>query len=262
MRMEDAITTTTAIEKPSMAMAMQALESAAFAAWPSEHSSDLNGWNLRLDRGYTKRANSLNATAHSQHLSEADLDSVEARFLQLGLTPTIRLTSFSSAPEADELLEQRGYRHSDLSLVMTRALSGADDRGQEKQTVLEGAEEWLEAFQAISGKSGDDQTIHLDILRRIKHPVAWAAHLVSGSPQCCGLGVLVGQNLGLFDIATHADHQRQGLAQQLCRGLLAWGHRRGARNAFLQVIAANSFAVRLYEKLGFQVAYKYWYRIR
>jgi len=241
---------------------MQALEFAAFAAWPSEHSADVNGWRLRLDRGYTKRANSLNATEHSQRLSEADIDSVEVRFRQLGLTPTIRLTSFSSVSEVDRLLEQRGYRHCDLSLVMTRPLSDADGRGQEAQTLPGEAEEWLDVFQAISGKSGADQATHLDILRRIKHPVAWATHPVSGTPHCCGLGVLVGQNLGLFDIATHPGHQRHGLAQQLCRGLLAWGHRRGARNAFLQVIAANSTAVRLYEKLGFQVAYKYWYRVR
>lgn len=245
-------------------MTPQALEFAAFDAWPSEHSTDVRGWHLRLDRGYTKRANSLNATAHSQRLSETDLDSVEVRFQQLGLTPTIRLTSFAPVSEVDNLLEQRGYRYCDLSLVMTRALSDTDTghRSQEAQTLSGGAEEWLEAFQAISGKSGSGQTIHLDILRRIKHPVAWAAHPASNLPQCCGLGVLVGQNLGLFDIATHADHQRRGLAQQLCHGLLTWGHRRGARSAFLQVVAANSAAIRLYEKLGFRVAYKYWYRVR
>lgn len=260
--MEDFITTATTVEDRSAATAMQTLESAAFAAWPPEHSSNVNGWHLRLDRGYTKRANSLNATACSQRLTDAEIDSIEARFRQLGLKPTIRLTSFSSAPEVDALLQQRGYRYCDLSLVMTRALSDADDRDQDAQTLPGGAEEWLEAFQVISGKSGASQAIHLDILRRIKYPVAWAAHPVSGSPSCCGLGVLVGRNLGLFDIATHANHQRHGLAQQLCRELLAWGHRHGARNAFLQVIAANSAAVRLYEKLDFQVAYKYWYRVR
>lgn len=241
---------------------METLESAAFSAWPSEHSTDVKGWILRLDRGYTKRANSLNATARSQRLSEADLDSVETRFLQLGLTPTIRLTSFAPVYEVDKLLERRGYRCCDLSLVMTRALSAADGQNQEAQALPGGAEEWLEAFQVTSGKSGTGQTIHLDILRRIKHHVAWAAHPASNSPLCCGLGVLVGQDLGLFDIATHPDHQRHGLAQQLCRGLLTWGYRRGARSAFLQVVAANSAAIRLYEKLGFQVAYKYWYRVR
>jgi ribosomal protein S18 acetylase RimI-like enzyme len=76
----------------------------------------------------------------------------------------------------------------------------------------------------------------------------------AGSPLCCGLGVLVERNLGLFDIATRTDHQRQGLAQQLCHGILSWGRRRGARTAFLQVVATNSPAVRLYEMLGFQVA--------
>lgn len=114
---------------------METLESAAFSAWPSEHSTDVKGWILRLDRGYTKRANSLNATARSQRLSEADLDSVETRFLQLGLTPTIRLTSFAPVYEVDKLLERRGYRCCDLSLVMTRALSAADGQNQEAQAL-------------------------------------------------------------------------------------------------------------------------------
>jgi N-acetylglutamate synthase len=239
---------------------MQLLESAAFAAWPSALSTDLHGWQLRLDSGYTKRANSLNATAHSGPLSDAEMDSIEARFRERGLTPTVRLTSFSSAPEADAMLARRGYRHCDPSLVMTRSLSAAEGEAPEAET-LEGAEPWLAAFQRIAGQSSADQAAHLEILRRIVHPAAWAAHAVAGSPRSCGLGVLVDQHLGLFDIATHANHQRQGHAQQLCRGLLAWGRRRGARTAFLQVVAANDAAIRLYEKIGFEIAYRYWYRV-
>jgi GNAT superfamily N-acetyltransferase len=239
---------------------MQLLESAAFAAWPSASSDDFHGWQLRLDRGYTKRANSLNATERSRRLSEAEMDSIEERFRALGLTPTVRLPSFAPVAETDALLTRRAYRHCDPSLVMTRELSDADDFGPEPE-LADSAEPWLQAFQHVSGKSDADQAIHLDILQRIVHPTAWGLHAVDDSPRCCGLGVLVDQQLGVFDIATRTDHQRQGLAERLCRGLLAWGQRRGARTAFLQVVAENDAAVRLYEKLGFQVAYSYWYRV-
>jgi hypothetical protein len=175
---------------------LQSLESAAFAAWPSALSEDINGWRLRLDRGYTKRANSANATAQSQKLSDADIDSIEAQFQQRGLTPTFRLTSFAPISEADALLAQRGYLHFDLSLVMTRPL--ADTDGSAGPALTGSSERWLEAFRVVSGKSGADQAVHLDILRRIAHPCAWAVQARAGSPLSCGLGVLVDRNLGLF----------------------------------------------------------------
>ena len=47
----------------------------------------------------------------------------------------------------------------------------------------------------------------------------------------------------------------------LCAALLRWGASRGADSAFLQVEAANTPAVRIYEMLGFRRRYHYWYRI-
>jgi GNAT superfamily N-acetyltransferase len=246
---------------------MQALESAAFEAWPSEVSIDLDGWLLRLDRGYTKRANSANATAQSQRLSHAAIDSIEARFRDRGLTPTFRLTSFAPVAEADALLASRGYDHREPSLVMSRTLSNADADGDDDHDGVScdlfasGAASWLQAFQTISGKSGAEQAIHLDILRRIAHPCAWAVIGSADSPQSCGLGVLISQELGLFDIATRVDRRRLGLARQLCGEILAWGRERGAHTAFLQVAEANGAAVELYENMGFEVAYRYWYRV-
>lgn len=240
---------------------MQSIESAAFFAWPSRFSADIAGWRLRLDRGYTLRANSLNATQHSKALSGADLDAIEARFRHRGLAPVVRLTSCSAVPDADAWLALRGYDYRGLSRVMTRPLSDADLEGIRDRTWASGAAQWLEAFQTLSPRSDDDHAAHLGILRRIEHPVAWAVHAPVQVPVCCGVGVLVDRYLGLFDVATHVQHQRQGLAQQLCRSMLAWGRARGAHTAFLQVVATNTSAIRVYERMGFQVAYSYWYRV-
>ena len=244
---------------------MQSLESAAFAAWPCATSIDVDGWQLRLDRGYTKRANSANATERSRALSDADIDSMQRRFRERGLVPTFRLTSFAGVTQSDAALERRGYRRCDLSLVMTRPLAAADAAASDDtQDALhaQDASAWLQAFQSVTGRSGPDQAVHLEILRRILSPCAWSVQGPADAPWCCGLGVLVDRHLGLFDIATRADRQRCGLARQLCGGLLAWGWRHGARTAFLQVLAINEGAIDLYRSLGFQVAYTYWYRVQ
>lgn len=236
----------------------QTLEFAAFSAWPSQYCEDVQGWLLRMDRGYTKQANSANATAQSHALSDHDIEFVEQRFRDAGLLPIFRLTSFADIKDTDLVLASRGYQSCDASLVMTRSLDGCN--GAEPVCVSDAAT-WLHAFREASGKGGDDQALHLEILRRIATPCAWAVHSEAEPGLNCGLGVLVDDKLGLFDIATRADHQRRGLASQLCEALLAWGANRGARTAFLQVVAANTAAIRLYQQLGFEIAYRYWYRV-
>ncbi|MET0383683.1 MAG: GNAT family N-acetyltransferase [Burkholderiaceae bacterium] len=238
---------------------MQALEDAAFAAWPSQESFSLHGWRIRLDRGYTKRANSANATAAARPLSDADIAGIEARFRLGGLTPVFRLTSFAPVREVDAALERRGYLRRDFSLVMARDLSQADDAAD--PAMAADAAAWLESFRAVSGKDGADQAAHLDILRRIAHPCAWGMQAPGGVALCCGLGVLADGAVGLFDLATRADSRRQGRARELCGRLVSWGRRHGARRAFLQVVQANRDAVALYGTLGFRVAYGYWYRV-
>ncbi|MGF6529023.1 GNAT family N-acetyltransferase [Variovorax sp. PvP013_2] len=239
------------------------LEAAAFAAWPSERTLDLRGWHLRLDRGHTKRANSANATAHALPLRETDVDAIEDHFRRRGLTPVFRLPAGLPTPEqareADDRLARRGYRARDPSLVMTRPLSPADATAD--PALAADATAWLDAFGDVAGQAGADQAAHRDILRRIAHPCAWAVRSRDGRPVCCGLGVMVDRLVGLFDIATRPDHLRRGEARRLCGALLAWGARRGADTAFLQVLAANRPAIDLYERLGFRVAYAYHYRV-
>jgi ribosomal protein S18 acetylase RimI-like enzyme len=50
--------------------------------------------------------------------------------------------------------------------------------------------------------------------------------------------------------------RRRGLARQLCEGLLAWGAEKGATRAYVQVLADNAAATRLYESMGFSVHHR------
>jgi N-acetylglutamate synthase len=131
-----------------------------------------------------------------------------------------------------------------------------------KCELLPDAKAWLQTFQDVSGELGAGQETHLQMLLTIQGDCAFAISRWNGQPVCCGLGVVIGEHLGLFDIVTHPDFRGRGLATQLCSGLTDWGKQRGAKAAFLQVPGANSNAIRLYEKLGFRRSYHYWYRLR
>jgi ribosomal protein S18 acetylase RimI-like enzyme len=66
--------------------------------------------------------------------------------------------------------------------------------------------------------------------------------------------------VGLYDIHTHPQARRQGLASALCERLLMLSASEGAAIAYLQVGMDNTLARRIYQRLGFADGYAYHYR--
>ena len=77
----------------------------------------------------------------------------------------------------------------------------------------------------------------------------------------CGIGVLESGYLGIFDLITNPMQRRRGYATAIIQGLLQWGIDKGAFFAYIQVVKANIPARNLYEKLGYEPMYEYWYRV-
>ena len=243
---------------------LHALEGAAFAAWPALETQDFGPWQLRFAHGYTKRANSANATRAVDGLSAAEIEAVEA-FYAARQQPTIfRLASFCTSPGTDDALDSRGYHFADLSLVMALPLAMLAPAALNSPALecLPDAQQWLPMFEAVSGAHGGAHATHLAMLQAILGRCAWGVlRNAAGEPVSCGLAVVHGQSVGLFDIATRADQRGQGLATRLCQALLAWGHAQACDTAYLQVTGGNLGAIRVYERLGFRRRYHYWYRV-
>lgn len=82
----------------------------------------------------------------------------------------------------------------------------------------------------------------------LEHPLTFAV----GDTRAFALIRVVVDEAELLTIATHPDHQRQGLARAL---MTQWHQRaaqRGATRAFLEVAADNSAAINLYRQCGYQ----------
>ena len=77
-----------------------------------------------------------------------------------------------------------------------------------------------------------------------------------------GLGILDRDYIGIYAIHVQEQYRRQGLARQICTGLLREGMKKGAENAYLQVVQGNLGAHRLYASLGFDHFYTYWFRVQ
>ena len=77
----------------------------------------------------------------------------------------------------------------------------------------------------------------------------------------CGLGVVEDNKIGIYDIRVESSFRQNGIGARICRAIMDEGKKEGAQKAFLHVSASNRPAVRLYQGLGFEEAYTYWYRV-
>ena len=57
------------------------------------------------------------------------------------------------------------------------------------------------------------------------------------------------------------EARRQGLARRITESLYAWAWEKGARFAYLQVVATNAAAMPLYAGQGFRTVYEYEYLV-
>ena len=77
-----------------------------------------------------------------------------------------------------------------------------------------------------------------------------------------GLGILDRDYIGLYAIHVREDFRHKGYARQICTALLKEGKKKGATRAYLQVVEGNTPARSLYESLGLNFVYTYWFRVQ
>jgi ribosomal protein S18 acetylase RimI-like enzyme len=118
----------------------------------------------------------------------------------------------------------------------------------------------MSVYSESSGYDESSMNIRRDLMKRTPLHKAFALAQIDREPAGVGFGVVEDKWLGLFNIAVHPSMRGRGVAMSVNTALAMWGHQRGARSAYLQVESENLPALKLYDKLGFQHVYTYWYR--
>ncbi|MEM6677140.1 MAG: GNAT family N-acetyltransferase [Pseudomonadota bacterium] len=249
---------------------MPAIDSARFAAasdatWPAERVAWLGGWKLRFTDGAGSRAASIWATGAPGMALETALDEAEAAYHASGLPPRAQLWPGDEA--LDALLETRGYRLYDRSLLMVRRLSEPlsalqrnDGAGDEREactairvtTPLEVLDQiWAEGGVGPARRAALDRAPgpkHIFLGRVGMRPAGAAAIVLDGD-------IAVTQALYVSPIA-----RRRGLAAVLMAALAEAAAAEGARLMTHAVVEENAGARTLYERLGFRAFGAYHYR--
>ncbi|MBI1246189.1 MAG: GNAT family N-acetyltransferase [Alphaproteobacteria bacterium] len=240
---------------------IRTLECLAFNAWPALQTLVYDGWLMRFSYGHTKRANSVNALWPCRLPLEARIAHAEALYRQHHILPTFRLTPLAE-PELGPALAARGYVEIDASIVLEApigrlaALAGSDAELAER---ADG--EWLAGFARATDIGPATRGVLGEMLRAAVPPASFArVRDGAGTDLAFGMGVAEGDALGIFEMLTLPAARRQGHAARIIGSLARWAAARGARRAYLQVVASNAAARALYAKLGFSEAYAYSYR--
>ncbi|MFN8446183.1 MAG: GNAT family N-acetyltransferase [Caldilineaceae bacterium] len=250
---------------------VRTIESIAINAWPAEEIVPLDGWRLRAAQGVTGRANSVWSSASGEQLSlEQKLEQVEKFYQERGLPPRYQITPASLPANLDDVLAERGYEYFSRTAVMTTELTEILSHTTplrlnpefEVEVSEEFDEDWFALYCQAEQVSFQTSSVRGAILQRIRPPVAFVSLCIEGVLAAIALGVVEKEWLGIFNVETHHDFRRRGAATALARTLALWAQTQNASHAYLQVVANNSPAIALYEKLGFTTLYHYHYRIK
>lgn len=189
----------------------------------------------------------------------------EKLYSEKGLDTVFKATPASTPSVLDRILSERGYLLQAKTSVQTLDLGDGGLDSQEPIVAVSEdlSDKWLSAFSQMNGlNDSKKETAKQMLLNTVPRKCFASISEGGGKIVACGLAVTERSHVGLFDIVTHEDFRRHGLARQLTLRLLRWGTQNSAKRAYLQVVMENESALRLYRGLGFAEAYQYWYRVK
>ena len=237
------------------------LEELSLNAWPALRVMHYDGWVLRFSEGFTRRANSVNIVGPSSVDLETKIALCEQVYQDAGLRPVFKMWSGAECAQIDRLLVERGYAIEAPTEVRTRTLACSDSTADlDYRLEPEPSDAWLTAAVEFAAIHPDRRRVLEQIVGRIVPAHCFASLYVDGRPASVAIAVAERGWVGLFDVATAPEQRRRGYAGNLCLKLIDWGRQHGAAMSYLQVVENNFGATSLYEGLGFQHCYRYWYR--
>lgn len=234
---EDVLAVRVVPEMPVRTGEIRNLEHAAALGWPGVEHQWLDGWLLRFGHGVTRRSNSavpLRYSSFSEIVAAADwyaargvpaLVSVPDRLFRLpaGVPVDAETVVMATGVEAAASTEfTLTARPDDGWLALYRREVPVD--------VLTAVVDGEVAFGELAGAA-----VGRVAVTEAPDGTRWA---------------------GLSAVHVSEENRRKGLARRLCAGLLGWAHERGATRAYVQVLAENDAARRLYESMGFLVHHR------
>ncbi len=238
------------------------LERISRLGWRAAARTELDGWLLYADQGWTGRANSALPLSTPNRPLDDMLADVLAHYDRRGLVPQIQVP-LPARELLDAELGRRGWTIARPTVVLTRSVPANASVIEESpffatRFSVTPDDDWIAGYHYRGGALPD---FAQQLLTRHEH-VTFATIERDGRTAAIGRGVIDEGWLGITAIDVEPAFRRQGLATAMMAALFGWGAAEGARDCYLQVDQTNDAASRLYAKLGFNEHHRYHYRVR
>lgn len=243
------------------------VEEVCLNAWPALQEVHYDGWLIRFADGHTSRVNSVNVLRDGALPLGEKIAYCEALYRRHDLRPHFRILS-NATDELDRTLAEQGYSAKDetLTLFMDFATHTPPEPAFAVEIDRNGpSADWLAAYARIHEQDDDAHLTLQKILRQLTLPGAYGiVRDASGHVRSIAKAAVHNGIVSLNMVATDRASRRGGLSNACVSALLKWAQdEQMATGACLQVVATNTPAIALYEKLGFtQELYRYHYRHR
>jgi N-acetylglutamate synthase len=238
----------------------EALQVVCEAGWRAPVRERLGDWLLRAAGGFTGRANSVLPVGDPGLPLEVALQRAEDFYARAQL-PVQAEVIVGSGMEQD--LQALGWVAARPEQADTLVQVAGLTAGAQPQYERSGAadvrlsdrldDDWLLRYGRAAGK---DPGLVRAVLERGER-VVFAR--VAEPAVAVGRAVVTDGWLGLSAVEVEPGLRRQGLGSAVVDALLAWGSGRGARYAYVQVLADNDAALALYARRGFRTHHSYRY---
>lgn len=237
-------------------------EELSFNSHPSLQTQYYDGWILRFSNGYTNRANSVNMIYPSVIDLDTKIKVCEDRYFTQHQSSVFKVTD-GSEEQMDLLLEDRGYQVVTPTDLMCMDLTDRKFLSGNCLITEYADEEWLHTYFVL-GQCSDVQvqTTAKKMMSMIQNKTLYCRITANGKSIACASAVIERGYMSLAQVVVDEMHRNRGYGRQVCESLLSEAKLLGAHTAYLQVVQNNQVAKHLYEKLGYQKRYSYWYRVK
>lgn len=243
-----------------MELAVESIERATLAAISPQAVLELPGWLLPFDSGTVGRAKSAVPLLHTAvHAEPSMLGCIEQHYAQRGMQASFRLPDVPSFDALRHALIGKGYGPQQPTLVQCssvqamRAVTAQPIADVDNVPDARWASVFLgEGFDPVDGAS------RVKSLSQASGSV-FASVREAGHTLAAGAGAFSHGWASVHGMRTAAAHRGKGLAARVLAGLAQAAQQRGIDKVFLQVEEGNAAARALYQRAGFQTAWRYTY---